>query len=354
MLNLNFTSTITLVPQENKRKKYKISIGRNLLRKLPQLLKKFQYSKYVIVTDTRVRRLYGETIRSELKKAGIGCELISFAAGEESKKLKTVETLLNKMLALGCDRRTCIIALGGGVTGDIAGFLASVYMRGIDFIELPTTLLAMADSSIGGKTGVNTISGKNLIGTFHQPIAVIIDIETLNTLPDDEFKNGYAEIIKMAAIRNKSFFKFLEKRNGKILARDMKKLKKLITTSVRIKADIVSRDTKEAGLRMILNYGHTYGHAIEKALKYRMHHGYAVAIGMCIINQMAVKQKLMKKKHADRIENLLKKTGLPTTMPAKLNKNILNQLIKSDKKRENSVQNIVIVPKLGTAAIVEV
>lgn len=346
--------TITLIPSPKKHKGYKIQIGNDLLRKLPKTLKKLDYSKYVIITDTKVRKLYGTQIQKDLKKNNIDCELLSFTEGEKSKQIKIVENLLNKMLDLECDRNTCIIAVGGGVTGDIAGFLASVFMRGIDFIQIPTTLLAMADSSIGGKTGVNTASGKNLIGTFHQPIAVIIDIDTLKTLPEKELKNGYSEIIKMAAIRNKSLFKFLEKHNEKILNKDAKKLEKAICIAVRIKADVVSRDTKEHGIRMILNYGHTYGHAIEKASKYKISHGYAVAIGMCIINEMAVSQKLMKEKHALRIENLLKKAGLPTKIPASLSKMTLNKLIKSDKKRNGSKQNIVIVPKIGRAAVAEI
>lgn len=346
--------TITLIPREKKREAYDIKIGRGLLEEFPKMLKKLHHSKYVIVTDSKVRKLYGEKLCKDVKNSGIGCELISFTEGEKNKRLKTVETLLDKMLSLNCDRKSCIITLGGGVTGDIAGFLAAVFMRGIDFIQVPTTLLAMADSGIGGKTGVNASSGKNLIGSFHQPLAVIIDISTLSTLPDKELRNGYSEIIKMAAIRNKSLFKFLEKHNEKILNKDLKKLQKIITISVRIKADIVSRDTKEKGIRMILNYGHTYGHAIEKASKYKIPHGYAVAIGMCMINEIAVEQKLMKAKHSLRIENLLKKAGLPTRMPANLNKTTLNKLIKSDKKRCGAVQNIVIVPKIGRAAIAEI
>lgn len=344
--------TITLIQSETKRQAYDIKIGHSLLDEFPKMLKKMRHSKYVIVTDAKVRKLYGAKLQKNLKNSGTDCELLSFSEGEKNKRLKTVETLLDKMLGVGCDRESCIIALGGGVTGDIAGFLASVFMRGIDFIQIPTTLLAMADSSIGGKTGVNTSLGKNLIGSFHQPLAVIIDISTLSTLPDKELKNGYSEIIKMAAIRNKSLFKFLEKHNEKILNKDLKILEEIITLSVRIKADIVSRDTEEKGIRMILNYGHTYGHAIEKASKYKIPHGYAVAIGMCMINEIAVEQKLMKAEHALRIENLLKKAGLPTKMPANLNKITLNKLIKSDKKRHGAVQHIVIVPKIGRAAIV--
>ncbi|MDP4008614.1 MAG: 3-dehydroquinate synthase [Candidatus Peregrinibacteria bacterium] len=345
--------TITLIPEENKRKDYKIRIGKGIIKQIPKYLKKLHYSKYVIVTDMTVRKLYGIKLQKALIENDLDVELLSFLSGEKSKNLKTIETLLDKMLGLGCDRNTCILALGGGVVGDIAGFLASTFMRGINFIQIPTTLLSMADSSIGGKTGVNTKSGKNLIGAFHQPVTVFVDIETLSTLPENELKNGYAEIIKMATIRNKSLFKFLEKNNDKILKKDMRKLKKTIELSIRIKADIVSRDTKEAGIRMILNYGHTYGHAIEKISKYSILHGYAVSIGMCGINSIAVENKWMKQSHAARIEALLTKAGLPTKLPKKISASSLNKCIKSDKKRVNDIQSYVIVPKIGTAAIVE-
>lgn len=347
-------TVIKLIPQKVRPQGYKITVDKGVLKKLPKILKKkFSYSRYVIITDTTVKRLYGNELKKGLTQAGLNVELLSFPNGEKSKNLKTVEKLINKMLSEEYDRSTCVIALGGGVVGDIAGFVASAYMRGIDFIQIPTTLLAMADASVGGKTGVNTRFGKNLIGAFHQPVAVFADIDTLQTLPDNELKNGYAEVIKQACIRDKKLFAYLEKHNLKILAKDPKKLKKIVTHSVQIKADVVSRDTKENGIRMILNYGHTYGHAIEKALKYTLHHGYAVAIGMCIINKMAVKEKVMKAKDAARIEGLLAAAGLPTKLPKKLTKAKLNKLLKTDKKRRGNKQNLIVVPRIGTAAIVE-
>jgi len=346
-------ATITLVPQKKKSTNYKIFIKEGLLKGIPKIVQKLHYSKYVIITDTTVKKLYAKEIAQHMKHEGIATELFSFPTGEKSKHMKTVEQLVEKMLNAHCDRSTCILAVGGGIVGDIAGFTASVFMRGVDFIQVPTTLLAMADSSVGGKTGVNSRLGKNLIGAFHQPIAVYIDTSTLQTLPDNELKNGYAEVIKQAAIRDKKFFAYLEKHNQKILNKDRKKLKKIVAQSVRIKADIVSRDTKEKGIRMILNYGHTYGHAIEKASKYKIQHGYAVSIGMCIINEIAIKEKIMKAKHAERIRCLLETAGLPTKLPKHIKRTTLNKLIKFDKKCVNGKQNLIVVPKIGMAAILE-
>ncbi|MBT6069232.1 3-dehydroquinate synthase [Candidatus Peregrinibacteria bacterium] len=345
---------LTLIQERKKDKGYKITISGGLLAKLPKKLKKqFNHSKYVIITDTTVRRLLGKKLLTDLRAANIDAELFSFKPSEESKTLKTVETLLNKMFKARCDRGTCVIALGGGIVGDIAGFVASTYMRGIDVIQVPTTLLAMTDAAIGGKTGVNSKFGKNLIGAFHQPKAVFMDTEVLKSLPDEEIRNGYAEVIKSAAIRSKQFFKFLERNNEKILARKPRILKKIITETARIKADIVAKDAKEGHIRMILNYGHTYGHAVEKALKFRIQHGYAVSIGMEIINKMAVKEGLMNKKHAARITALLKRSSLPTRLPKGIKMSQLEKLLLLDKKRVNGKQNIIIVPRIGTAAIVE-
>ena len=345
-------TTITLMPSKQQHS-YKIIISEKLLKKLPKILKKMKYGRYVIITDTTIRRMYGKELLKNMHDKGLKAEMFSFLAGEKSKTLKTAETLTNKMLAEKFDRGSCILALGGGIVGDVAGFVASTYMRGIDFIQVPTTLLAMTDAAIGGKTGVNTKYGKNLMGTFHQPVAVCMDLSTLQSLPDNQLKNGYAEVIKQAAIQNKKFFAYLEKHNDKILAKDRRKLKKLVVKSVRIKAEIVARDTKESGIRMILNYGHTYGHAIEKVLKYQIPHGYAVAIGMCIINDIAVKEKMMRKKDADRIKTLIERAGLPTKVPKNVKRAELNKLIKFDKKCVNGKQNLIIVPKIGTAAIVE-
>lgn len=229
-------------------------------------------------------------------------EIITFEEGEKSKRLSVVESLAEKMVEKEFTRKDAIIALGGGVVGDIAGFLASIYFRGIPYIQIPTTLLAMVDSSIGGKTGVDMECGKNLIGTTTQPIAVFIDTNYLKTLPVKQIRNGLAEIIKYGIIADQKLFKFIEQNLNKIFAHEEKAINYIIKRSVEIKVKIIEEDEKEKGKRMLLNYGHTYGHALERLSGYTLLHGYAISIGMVIINDIAIKKKLLKKAEAERIK----------------------------------------------------
>ncbi|MBU1151479.1 3-dehydroquinate synthase [Patescibacteria group bacterium] len=316
-----------------------IIIKEGIREKIPSKLK--WGNKYAIISDSKVAKLYGHAFKRFLKNNKIECELFQFPQGEANKNLKTVEKLASAMIKKGFDRKDCIIALGGGVTGDIAGFLASIYMRGIPHVQVPTTLLAMVDSSVGGKTGVDLKEGKNLLGTFNQPKAIFVDPTHLKTLPQKQIRNGLAEVIKYGVIKDKKLFEYLEKN---IKNPDMNKI---IAQSVKIKSQIVQKDEKEAGLRMILNYGHTYGHAIERMSKFKLLHGYAISIGMVLANKDAVKMGLLKKEDADRIKKLLTSYGLPiVTLHKPTTKDI-----QSDKKKSGSQINFVLPTTIGKVII---
>lgn len=327
---------------------YKIFIQNDIIDDLIKFLKERKIGKrYVIITDSTVKKLFGNAFLRKLNRKGIKGDIISFTKGEKSKRLETIEKLAEEMLKKRFDRKDAIIALGGGVVGDIAGFLAATFMRGIPYIQVPTTVMAMVDSSIGGKTGVDLPSGKNLIGTITQPKAVFIDLNYLKNLPDKQVINGLAEVIKYGVIWDKGLFKFLERKREKILAKDPKALKKLIKKSVKAKVQVVHLDEKEKGLRIILNYGHTYGHALERMSGYKLLHGYAISIGMVIANKIAVKKKILKPKVAERIKNLIKDYGLPvTTLNAPTKKDLL-----SDKKRIGKHIKYVLPKKLGKVVI---
>lgn len=335
-----------------KKKSVQIEIKNGINLKIPKKLKNLNLSdSFAIITDSTVKKLYGGKLLWNLKKEGFKAELFVFPEGEKSKTFSTVELLANQMVEKGFDRDSCIIALGGGVVGDIAGFLASIFMRGIPVIQIPTTLLAMIDSSIGGKTGVNLKSGKNLIGTFYQPEKIFIDPFYLKSLPLKHLRNGLTEAIKYGVIKSPALFKFIEKNIGKILKTnlhlDLKLIEKLITECVKIKTEIVKKDEKEKGLRQILNYGHTFGHAVEKMSSYTLLHGFAVSIGMVLANQKAIEKGLLKKADSDRIKNLLRSSDLPVyTMHKPTLKNLL-----SDKKKHGKTLNFIFPKKIGKVVI---
>src|SRR3989338_5619212 len=314
---------------------YEIIIGRNLLNKIPSELKKKPLgNKYMIITDSNIEKLFGRKLLQNLRNSGLKADLISLKPGEQSKNLKVFEQLQEKTHALGIDRKSAIIALGGGVVGDIAGFVAASYMRGINYIQIPTSLLADVDSSIGGKVAVDLTSGKNIVGAFHQPKKVYIDASLLKKLPQKELLNGMAEVIKHAAIADKKLFVFLERNMNKILARNEKILMDVIKRNCEIKGSIVERDEKEAGLRKIVNFGHTAGHAIESLTQYKKFtHGEAIAIGMCIAAKISADMKMTGKRDAFRIVKLIENVGLPTQVPNIPTSKIINEL-KKDKKAE--------------------
>ncbi len=330
---------------------YKIFIKKGIAKEIPSFLQKGKFGKrYVIITDKVVENLFGIKLLKELRKNGIKADLISIQKGEKTKVLSMVESLAEKLVEKGIGRQDAIIALGGGVIGDLAGFLASIYMRGIPYIHIPTTLLAMVDSSIGGKTGVDLKCGKNLLGTITQPKGVFVDIQFLEKLPEKQIRSGLGEVIKYGVIKDKKFFKYLEENLDKIFERDEKTLSEIVKKSIKIKSKVIEKDERENNQRMILNYGHTYGHALEKLSNYTLLHGYAISVGMVIANEMAVKRGILKKEDADRIKQLLKSAGLPTKC---LNKPT-NKDLAADKKRAGDCINFVFPKKIGKAMIMKI
>lgn len=289
-------------------------------------------SRYVVLSDDHVAKLYGATLMATLKEAGIKAELLTFARGEISKNLQVFADLSSKLAQMGIDRSSGIIALGGGVTGDLAGFIAATYMRGIPFVQVPTTLLSQVDSSVGGKTGVDIPEGKNLVGAFYQPKVVYIDTAVLTTLPVEELLGGVAEVIKYGVIYDFDFYCFLEKNLDAILELNPAVIQEMIHTCCSIKAEVVAEDEREAGLRRILNFGHTIGHAVEGASDYSLIHGNAVAIGMVAALRLAVSSGLCKRKEAGRVATLIHAFGLPTEIPVGMDIDRIKAYIKTDKK----------------------
>jgi 3-dehydroquinate synthase len=311
----------------------------------------FDLSAYVggpdclVVTNETVEPLYLEALAANF--AGKQLRAISLPDGEAYKTLETVEDILDTLIEGGASRDTTVVALGGGVVGDIAGFAAACYMRGVDFIQVPTTLLAQVDSSVGGKTGVNHASGKNLIGAFHQPRAVLIDTDTLRTLPDRELKAGLAEVIKYGAIVDADFFAWLEANIEALLARDTEALAAAIRRCCELKAQIVAEDERESGRRAILNFGHTFGHAIERCQGYgEWLHGEAVAAGMVMAAQLSASDAAV----AERIGKLLERAGLPTRPPAIAAPDLLAAM-GMDKKVQQKRLRFVLLRGLGEAFV---
>ena len=305
----------------------------------------------MIVTDSTVGDLYLSETFAMLKSAGASSvATLAFQAGEESKHLGTVESVCRTAVERHLDRKSVIFGLGGGVPGDLAGFSAAIYMRGIDFVQLPTTLLAMVDSSIGGKTGCDLPEGKNLIGAFHQPKGVLIAADRLKTLPDEQYLCGLAEIIKSAAILDESFFAELEANVERIRNRDDEFTRKMILRTCALKASVVEKDERESGLRAILNYGHTFGHALEKVSEFSILHGQGVAAGMCMVLEMAVSAGLVPEEVATRQRSLIKAVGLPVAYD--LDGKAVFEALFSDKKTVGGQLRFVITPKLGSAETV--
>jgi len=312
-------------------------------------LKKMNFDRKVaIVTNPTISSLHLETLLSKIDAPL--CEVITIPDGEEYKTLSTVEYILNHLFEAKFDRKSLLIAFGGGVIGDMTGFTASLYQRGIDFIQIPTTLLSQVDASVGGKTGVNNDYGKNLIGAFYQPKAVYIDPYFLNTLPSREFAAGIAEVIKMAVMFDKDFVKYLERNNLK----DEAVIKEMIRKSVSLKASVVNQDEKEAGIRAVLNYGHTFGHVVENETKYKKYlHGEAVAIGIVMANALAVKLGLMSKDESNIILNLLQNNNLPTTYQISNVDDFYEHFFLDKKTDRGKIKFILPNGKLGTNIILD-
>ena len=328
---------------------YDISIGSNILEGIGDNVKLFGLSpKIAIVSNPTVFSLYGEYLSASVKKAGFDLLTVTIPDGEEYKDLFWVQHIYDELLKHKLDRSSALIALGGGVIGDITGFAASTYMRGISCIQVPTTLLAQVDSSVGGKTGVNHKLGKNMIGTFWQPRLVWIDIATLKTLLRRELLAGLAEVIKYGIIYDEKLFEFLEVNREKILNLNSNALTFIIKRSCEIKADVVSKDERESGLRSILNYGHTIGHAIETVTGYtRFLHGEAVAIGMCLEARLSQMINLIDKDQVSKIKAIVDSYGLPSEMPADIDMNSILSSMQLDKKAVAGELKFILPEKIG-------
>lgn len=308
--------------------------------------------RYAVICDSQVAAIHGQTLMNCLEKAELRAELLSFPHGEASKNLGTIGELAGRMATSGFDRHDALIALGGGVTGDLTGFLASTYKRGIPFIQVPTSLLAQVDSSVGGKTGVDIPEGKNLVGTFYQPDAVFIDISLLDTLPRQELLGGLAEVIKYGVIRDPGFFQLLSAKRKEILGLDKAVMEEVITTCCRIKAEVVALDEREGGLRRILNYGHTIGHAVEAASDYVINHGFSVAIGMVAAARAAQLAGMIGRDIVEAIRGLLLDYGLPVEIPGHLDCRRMKTYLLADKKTVGGKVHFVLPTKIGETKIV--
>ena len=336
------------------KRSYDILLGSGLLGKLGESLSQIvKPSHIVLITHPSLFQIYGDKVLSGFKDQGWTADLIEVEEGETSKTLGQAEKIFDRLLDLKCDRKSVLIALGGGVIGDLVGFVAATFQRGIPFVQVPTTLLSQVDSSVGGKTAVNHPKGKNMIGAFYQPCLVLTDLDTLKTLPQKEFRAGLAEIIKYGVISDVGLFEYLEKNVKKILQLDKKCLEYIIKTSCSIKAEVVEKDERENHYRMILNFGHTLGHAIEALTHYsKFIHGEAVAIGMVYAAKLSQKLGKCQEGIPRRLDRLVRKFGLPADLPDLNSKAIIESLY-HDKKTMNHKIKFILVKEIGIVEIVD-
>lgn len=327
-----------------------LTLGHNLLKDIDPLanLLKDMRKKIAIVTDNQTASLYGTALQQNLLSHGLEVFLFSFPNGEAYKTRATKEALENQMLEAQLSRDTCLIALGGGVTTDLGGFLAATYCRGIPLIMIPTSLLAMVDASLGGKNGVNTPYGKNMIGSIYPPIQVVIDLATLNTLPKKELSNGFVEMIKHGLIADESYFKYLEKHIDNLLLLEPKLLEKAVFESCRIKKNIVEEDEKDSGKRHLLNFGHTIGHGLEHLSHYVLSHGEAVAIGILVESYISMQMGHLNEQSFKRIWQLFLKYGLNLKLPSVFSYEVMLDALTRDKKSLQGNPRFVILQKIGS------
>jgi len=327
---------------------YDICIGSGILDRVGLLIGNgTPATRYIIVSDTTVASLHGEKLKALLGGMEYDVHLITFPPGERSKTLGTALAVISSLLELGADRASMLIALGGGVTGDLVAFIASVYMRSVPYVHIPTTLMAQVDSSIGGKTGIDLPEGKNLLGTFYQPKGIFIDLDLLSTLPDGEFRNGLAEVLKYGIIEDLRLFDLLEGHPGEVMARDLAILETIVTSSCTIKKGIVEIDERDTGVRRILNFGHTVGHAIEAESEYAISHGNAVAAGMIAAVRISEKGGHLPPQDRDRIEGLIRTYGLLDRIPAAISTDKLMARMTKDKKKKGDAIHFVLLRKPG-------
>ncbi|MDI6726050.1 MAG: 3-dehydroquinate synthase [Smithellaceae bacterium] len=327
---------------------YNIQIGHGIVDRLGLMIKKdHPAGLYVIITDSRVKTLYGDSFVSLFKNLDMPVEMLVFPAGEESKNMAAAMSIIDSLISLKADRETMIIALGGGVVGDLAGFVASIYLRGIPFLQAPTTLLAQVDSSIGGKTGVDLTAGKNLVGAIYQPRGVFIDTKFLLSLPEREWKNGLAEIVKYGLIEGGEYLALLEENLPALKTRQPELLHGVIEGACRIKAGFVEIDEQDRGVRRFLNLGHTLGHALEAESGYNMSHGEAVAIGIAAALELSRRHCHLPAEDAKRALTLMDELGVPRTIPGNADTGALMEHLKRDKKRQGQRINFVLLKRLG-------
>ena len=327
---------------------YTIHVGSGLLDASGLIEPQVGGRRVLVVTDEHVAAHYLERAQAGLLGAAAHCDSLVLPAGEVHKTPATWLSILDRLTAIRAHRDLVIVALGGGVVGDLAGFAAASYMRGIDFVQCPTTLLAQVDASVGGKTGINHPRGKNLIGAFHQPRAVVIDVATLTTLPRREFLAGLAETVKYGAIAEADFFDWLERQTVALLAHDSATLTEAVTRACRCKAGIVVADEREQGVRALLNFGHTFGHAIETATGYdTLLHGEAVAIGMIIAARLSAQLGHCEPAACERLESLLAALELPTRLPAGLRAEQLWSMMQLDKKNRDGQVRLILMRRIG-------
>lgn len=333
---------------------YPIHIGADILRHVGELCRPLGLSlRGAVITNPTVGGLYAEAIVTSFAANGFTLTPLEVPDGEEYKSLEWAGHLYRRLLPLGLDRRSPVIALGGGVVGDLAGFVAATFMRGLPYIQVPTSLLAQVDSSVGGKVAVNLPEAKNMVGAFHQPRLVVSDIRLLRTLPPREFRAGLAEVVKYGVIADKAFFEWLEGNLPAILRQEEEVLISLVKTSCQIKAKVVEADEREGGLRAILNFGHTVGHAIEAATGYRQYtHGEAIAIGMVVAAELSHRMGLCSREVPQRVATLLRGIGLPTRLTIK--PETLIESISFDKKIKESTNYFVLTKDLGSVTVTPV
>jgi 3-dehydroquinate synthase/shikimate kinase/3-dehydroquinate synthase len=339
-----------------KTQNYSIIIGSNLGSDISKIIKEnsINFKKCLLIVDKNISKQFIYKIKKSLNKKKLYFHI--FKANEINKNFNSVNRILNILLNKNFSREDCLISIGGGITGDISGFAASLFKRGLKFINIPTTLLSQVDSSIGGKTGVNTKYGKNLIGSFYQPDLVISDIQFLKTLPKREVICGYGEILKHSLIANKKFYNFLDKNSDKILELSSPFIEKAVYESCKIKKNVVEKDEKEKGLRKILNFGHTFAHAYEASLGYskKLNHGEAVILGMKSALSFSLKKNLLQKNDYNSIINHISKANLPSKMKKFFKINDLNKILSfmvKDKKNNSDKINLVLLKKIGLPII---
>jgi 3-dehydroquinate synthase len=331
---------------------YPVVIESGLLPRLGPLLRQYlpDHSRYVIVTNPPVEKLYATIVTQSLAQSEIAHAVVTMPDGEKYKTLSTVGDLASKLLKRGADRKTAILALGGGVVGDVGGFLASIYMRGTDVVQVPTTLLAQVDASIGGKTGVDLSEGKNLLGTFHQPRAVLIDPAVLASLPDREFRAGLYEALKCGIIRRPAIFHFVEQNHEQLLQKDAATLEWLIAEAVRVKAEVVAADEREGDLRRILNFGHTVGHALEAETGYKQFlHGEAVAWGMVAASMIAAAMQRTDSETARKIISAV--LALAPLPRVEVRGKKIARRLSTDKKTLDGVVHFILPVEIGRVEI---